>query len=67
MEKQVAVLVPEEWLKSLLQNAVDFESAEKTWEYGNPVNDKINFKAVSLMGYAKSAESILKNNQRVEI
>lgn len=65
-EKQKLILVPEQWFKSLLKDAEDFEQAQEKWEYGkSAVNDNIHFKAVSLMGYAKSADSILKHNERV--
>ncbi len=64
MEKVKMFLVPEAWLKSLLQYATEFEEADKQWEYGKSfVNDKIHMKANWLSGYSKSSESILKSNE----
>ena len=63
-EEQKIILVPEIWLKSLLEDALEFERANEKWEYGkSEINDRIHFKAVTLMGYAKSASSVLKNKQ----
>jgi len=64
--KQELVLVPEKWLKSLLEDANDFEKAFKDYQFGNVNNDKIINKAVMLMGYAKSASSIIESNPRVK-
>ena len=58
------IIVPEEWLKSLLNNAEDFENAVKNWQYGNINNDKILIKAMCLMGYSKSSKSIIESNER---
>jgi len=67
MEKQQLILVPENWLKTLLEDAAEFEKANEQWEYGKSmVNDRIHLKAIALMGYAKSSSSILKYNERVE-
>lgn len=65
-EKQILILVPKQWLESLLINALAFEEARKSWEHGNFNNDEINRSAVMLSGYAKSVKSILANNSRVE-
>jgi len=65
-EKQILISVPEQWFKSLLENALDFDEAQKNWEYGNFKNDKIHHKAVVLAGYAKSASSILKYNKKTQ-
>lgn len=66
-EKQAMILVPENWFKTLLETAERFEEENKNWEFGqNAANDKVHFEAVSLMGYAKSASFILKNNKRIE-
>ena len=66
MEKQQLILVPKEWFESLLEGANNLELEIKNWEYGNPNNDRIHSKSVQLMGYAKSASTILKYNERVE-
>ena len=66
MEKQSMVIVPAAWFETLLKDALDFENAQKDWEYGSIKNDRIHLKAVILMGYAKSASSILNHNERIE-
>lgn len=65
-EKTQMVLVPERWLQTLLADARKLDEAHKSWEYGNTKNDSILFKAVALMGYARSAEWLLRDNERVE-
>jgi hypothetical protein len=67
-EKQQMVIVPEIWLKSLMENALDFEKSSEKWEYGkSAINDGVHFKAVALSGYAKSAKFALEHNKRIEI
>lgn len=60
------ILVPEKWLKSLLENANDFDTAFKDYQFGNVKNDRIIQKGIMLMGYAKSASSIIESNPRVK-
>jgi hypothetical protein len=65
-EKTIMIAVPERWFKSLLQHAIELDGVHKEYEFGNYKNDKIFNKAVALMGYARSAQSILDHNERVE-
>ena len=54
-KKEELILVPENWLKSLLENANDFDTAFKDYQFGNVNTDSILQKGIMLMGYAKSA------------
>lgn len=60
------IIVPEAWFKSLLAAADSVDQEKENWEYGNSAaNDKIHFKSVALVGYVKSANTILKYNERI--
>lgn len=63
-EKNVMIAVPEKWLQSLLKDALEFDEVYKDWNYDNVNNNRIFNKAIALMGYAKSAKSILDHNER---
>lgn len=65
-KKQEMILVPERWLKSLMDDALAFEEAQKNWEWDKSfTNNKILNKAMVLMGYAKSSQFLLEHNERV--
>lgn len=56
------IAVPEQWLRSLLKDAIAVEEENKNYHYDNDRNSRFHIKAIALMGYAKSAKSILNNN-----
>ena len=58
------IIVPESWFVSLLENSNNLETIIDKWEYGNKQNDKILFKVMCLLGYSKSATTIIKYNNR---
>ena len=60
------ILVPEVWFKDLLRLAKNAEADREKYEWGkSEINDATQTNASSLIGYAKSADAILKFNERV--
>ncbi len=60
-------LVPEKWLKGLLEYVNKYDEENKNWKYGeHDSNSKIHIQAAVVIGYAKSAESILRFNESIE-
>lgn len=65
-EKSNQILVPEEWLKSLLELAKKSKKLSDSWMYEHENNNKIIMQYSSLCGFALSADAILKYNERIK-
>lgn len=59
------ILVPEEWLKSLLELATKSAGLSDKWMYEHENNNKIITQFSSLCGFALSAKHILEFNERL--
>lgn len=64
-DKEIMILVPKDWFDSLLKYAQRFKETDENYQYGNPINDKVHLDAVMLCGYATSAATIIKYNERI--
>lgn len=60
------IIVPEEWFKTLLEKTLKCEEVRKNFKFGDESQDNIYTTFVQLMGYAKSAEHIIKHNEKIE-
>lgn len=64
MDKQTYILVPQAWLDGLLESTRKAESILDNMDEENPIF-RIDIEMSMLIGYCKSAQTILNHNEKV--